>query len=389
MTIYIAELTGDGDNLIIRIGYIQTNINWVVICAISLCLLLPAELLGIGILFDDLSDIHDPEEAWSYQFDTLATYGVEIHYTSNENWSNIMDMEMVWIQSPHPDSIYSDEEVSLFQAYVRNGGKILIGIAKDYGPGLMEPYNRLLGDTGWQTTMGLFNLPDYCTYGEFQTVAIGSLFAELPPITNSVNTARFFAPAGISCGYNAFPFAFAQNYYDRPVTAISFPFFEEGNCSSYVILVSGNHEWENVSVAYAESTDTYIFARNILLTMAGVPGYEFDPCAFAESVLVPEIETVSLCQRTPNPFTPNGDGINDEVEFEFPGLSEVEGVIKIFTLGNLRVRTIEVPAGWSAKETAVWDGTDNAGAPLREGIYLYIIRSEGRIKCKGTVTLAR
>ena len=110
---------------------------------------------------------------------------------------------------------------------------------------------------------------------------------------------------------------------------------------------------------------------------------------YAGNITIPCDSPLYLCQRTPNPFTPNGDGINDEAEFEFPGLGEVEGVIKIFTLGNLRVRTIEIPAGWSAKETAIWDGTDNAGAPLREGIYLYTIRSEGRIKCKGTVTLAR
>ncbi len=110
---------------------------------------------------------------------------------------------------------------------------------------------------------------------------------------------------------------------------------------------------------------------------------------YAGKITIPCDSPVSLCRRSPNPFTPNGDGINDEAEFSFPGLGEVEGVIKIFTLGNLKVREIEIPAGWSAKETAIWDGTDNAGEPLSQGIYIYTIRSEGRIKCKGTVTLAR
>ncbi len=96
-----------------------------------------------------------------------------------------------------------------------------------------------------------------------------------------------------------------------------------------------------------------------------------------------------LCSATPNPFTPNGDGINDEVEFEFPGLGLVPGTIKIYTLGNLRVRTIEVPTGSGAKEAAKWDGRDDSGAPMRQGIYIYTIRAEGRIKCEGTATLAR
>jgi len=111
---------------------------------------------------------------------------------------------------------------------------------------------------------------------------------------------------------------------------------------------------------------------------------------YAESITIPcDRPDYSLCHRTPNPFTPNGDGINDEAEFTFPDLGEVPGTIKIFTLGNLRVRTIEVPTGAGAKQEAIWDGTDDTGEPLSQGIYIYTIRAEGRIKCSGTVTLAR
>ena len=110
---------------------------------------------------------------------------------------------------------------------------------------------------------------------------------------------------------------------------------------------------------------------------------------YAGRITVPCESPLYLCHRTPNPFTPNGDGIHDEVEFTFPGLGEVPGTIKIFTLDNLRVRTIEVPAGAGAKQSAIWDGRDDTGTPMREGIYLYTIRAEGRIKCNGTVTLAR
>jgi len=110
---------------------------------------------------------------------------------------------------------------------------------------------------------------------------------------------------------------------------------------------------------------------------------------YAGKITIPCETPYYPCSRTPNPFTPNGDGINDEAKFTFPGLGEVPGTIKIFTLGNLRVRTIEVPSGAGAKQQAIWDGTDDTGTPMREGIYLYTIRAEGRIKCDGTVTLAR
>ena len=240
--------------------------------------------------------------------------------------------------------------------------------------------NDLLLDTGWETNMSVLDL---CMYRPEYVWCI----RDLPPFTENVDSIQLVGPAEIGCGDNAYPITLLDTSCTIPVGAVSFPFLFEDNCSSFVILLTGADWFITTDCDWNHFADNLRFALNVLYAAAGLEGYEFDACAFAESVFVSE--TYYPCSRTPNPFTPNGDGINDEAEFTFPGLGEVEGVIKIFTLENLKVRTIEVPAGWGAKEIAVWDGTDNGGAPLRQGIYLYTIKSEGRIKCKGTVTLAR
>jgi len=96
-----------------------------------------------------------------------------------------------------------------------------------------------------------------------------------------------------------------------------------------------------------------------------------------------------MCSRQPNPFTPNGDGVNDYCQFMFPGLGVRDATIKIYDVRNVLVRTLEVARGRKAKEDSRWDGRDNAGNPVPQGVYLYVIESEGEILCDGTVTVAR
>ena len=82
-------------------------------------------------------------------------------------------------------------------------------------------------------------------------------------------------------------------------------------------------------------------------------------------------------QITPNPFTPNGDGVNDRTDISF-------------ALGNLNIaRDIEVEifdlAGrkvWSktrqdfGQQEFAWDGRDNSGATVTPGIYVCKIRAD-------------
>ena len=76
----------------------------------------------------------------------------------------------------------------------------------------------------------------------------------------------------------------------------------------------------------------------------------------------------------PNPFTPNGDGINDEVTISF-------SVFKIFTrktvkvevydIGGRRVREVEETREvGSGRYDIVWDGRNEEGRRVRPGVYV-------------------
>ena len=95
------------------------------------------------------------------------------------------------------------------------------------------------------------------------------------------------------------------------------------------------------------------------------------------------------CARMPNPFTPNGDGKNDYCQFFAPGMGYDKLEISIFNIHDVLIREISVPAGENAKKLARWDGLDNNGKPVPEGLYLYVIEANGEIVCDGTITVAR
>ncbi len=306
---------------------------------------------------------------WSHLVDTLEMHWVEVY--SETRWPNLENITKLWFQCPV--NIPRDSFLDTLIDFVRNGGNVVFG---DATSGNSEILNQILTDEHWQTDLELTN--------ELIHIDTIAYFYFFPPFTNSVCTVQMTDARKINIiGDNAFPFAFADSERNFPIAAISYPFWCEGNCSSYVILMTGTHSWE---IDVSHPFDGIRFASNILLTSAGAESYMLEPCMIPYAHF---LDCSEKCKSSPNPFTPNNDGENDYTYFTFDGIGEKEATIYIYDNRSILVRKIYVPAGAEAKSAARWDGRDENRRSLPQGLYLYVIESDGEVVCDGTITLAR
>jgi len=94
---------------------------------------------------------------------------------------------------------------------------------------------------------------------------------------------------------------------------------------------------------------------------------------------VPERLLVDVA-AVPNPFTPNGDGINDKTRFNFflSNLNVARPLtIKIYDMTGRLVRNLldanSIASAYVLGNAIEWDGRDNDGKIVRPGIYIYQI----------------
>ncbi len=103
------------------------------------------------------------------------------------------------------------------------------------------------------------------------------------------------------------------------------------------------------------------------------------------------IEPVITCGIAPNPFTPNGDGINDSAIFYYPDLFSETVEITVFDKRRVKVwkSTANPQHIIGEAQGRLWNGMDNQGRQLNPGLYLYTVSSGGEVICNGTIVLVR
>ena len=86
-----------------------------------------------------------------------------------------------------------------------------------------------------------------------------------------------------------------------------------------------------------------------------------------------------------NPFTPNGDGINDEVTFNFEKVSILKPSLKLYDISGRVIATLTEYNGYKF----TWDGRDRYGNQAQPGVYLYLLQDSEKVVANGYVVIAR
>ena len=85
-------------------------------------------------------------------------------------------------------------------------------------------------------------------------------------------------------------------------------------------------------------------------------------------------------------FTPNGDEINDEINFVFENPKESIASGEIYDITGAVIASMV--KGQNNENSLMWDGRNNDGEIADKGVYIYQIKAEGKI-INGTVILAK
>ncbi len=93
---------------------------------------------------------------------------------------------------------------------------------------------------------------------------------------------------------------------------------------------------------------------------------------------------------SPNPFSPDGDGFDDEVSINFTLPFQANLTARIYDVNGREVKTL-LDNSPTVTGKITWDGKGNNGKTLRSGIYVLFMETSGsaRLTKKGTLVLVK
>ena len=90
-------------------------------------------------------------------------------------------------------------------------------------------------------------------------------------------------------------------------------------------------------------------------------------------------EVLAEVEAQPAVFTPQGDGLNDEVQISytlFRLLASAEVEVEVFTLSGKRVYRASLQGQGAGRHRVAWDGRDDRGQLVGPGLYLVRVAVE-------------
>jgi hypothetical protein len=130
-----------------------------------------------------------------------------------------------------------------------------------------------------------------------------------------------------------------------------------------------------------------VFSASVVDSETGEVGQEVTPGDAVAALLSDDIvvdtalegRLIDKVSVEPNPFTPNGDGINDQVHISYALLRLTKAMpltVQIFDLNGRKVRDLISSSGTGMLYQMMWDGLSDSGQRADPGLYIVRIAVE-------------
>lgn len=203
---------------------------------------------------------------------------------------------------------------------------------------------------------------------------------ELPPHpAASINVIRMLRLAATACPGgepDVPPLELPVQELAEPIEiAFHYPQYAAKNIDENLLAVYEWNEKAETWVLLGGNVNPYGNLVTVAVKRTGTYGVFYDP-----SFRYSPGEVFSGVVFSPNPFSPNGDGMYDETNISFYLSEEATVTVELYNIDGERVRILQRRVPFTAEDTPdkkprritgmTWDGTDNTGRPVPYGIYV-------------------